>query len=541
MIPGRIFRGFVVDFGWFGAILGGVRGFFWSEAQFLGKRGVFLVHSRVLSFTFFARIHSKKGQTGLWIMRFVEREQRVIDSIAVEDIKISLKSRDETPKVLLALQALHGDETSRARIFQLFEEHFQTDVRRDTGRPGMDYWSIFVMLVLKQGCDVGFDHLEDVANNDRRVRQMVGRGGWTFEDEDYSRQTIIDNVNAVSDVLLDKLNQVIVEFGHRLIGRRLGDKLMCRMDSMVVLTGVRFPTDIGLLRDSARCLIRCCQRAAKAHKAGGWREYRGWERENKRTYRSASQRRPSRTAKRQAVRPFLRKCRALAKRVAALLEALPEDAHEMREQIEYYLSFLLLFIDQVTRRILKGEKIPHSEKVFSIHKLFTRWINKGKVGILAELGVPVAVIEDQHQFVLHHKIGWTGTDIDLALPMIDETQARFEDVKACTFDRGFHSKANQIGANERLEHNGMNVKGRKSQAIIDRDNQPENKAALQQHSRIEACLRNLEICGLDVVRSKHKDGFARTVAMAIVGANAKRIGQILQKRRRKTRRRKRAA
>ena len=61
-------------------------------------------------------------------------------------------------------------------------------------------------------------------------------------------------------------------------------------------------------------------------------------------------------------------------------------------------------MDQVERRLLKGETIPHGEKVFSIFEPHTRWVAKGKAGRPVELGVPVGVVEDQFQFILHHKI-----------------------------------------------------------------------------------------------------------------------------------------
>ena len=79
--------------------------------------------------------------------------------------------------------------------------------------------------------------------------------------------------------------------------------------------------------------------------------------------------------------------------------------------------------------------------------------------------------------MLHYEIAWTGTDVDLTLPLIDGTQARFEGMEGCTFDSGFHSKANQIGADERLVYNGIKPKGEWSQAIIERERQPVNRKA----------------------------------------------------------------
>jgi len=37
--------------------------------------------------------------------------------------------------------------------------------------------------------------------------------------------------------------------------------------------------------------------------------------------------------------------------------------------------------DQIGRRVIGGEKIPHGEKVFSISEEHTEWISKGRAGV----------------------------------------------------------------------------------------------------------------------------------------------------------------
>ena len=49
-------------------------------------------------------------------------------------------------------------------------------------------------------------------------------------------------------------------------------------------------------------------------------------------------------------------------------------------------------------------------------------------GCAVELGVPVCVVEDQFQFILHHKILWEGSDTDIAVSIIEETQALHRDL-----------------------------------------------------------------------------------------------------------------
>ena len=49
--------------------------------------------------------------------------------------------------------------------------------------------------------------------------------------------------------------------------------------------------------------------------------------------------------------------------------------------------------------------------------------------------------------------------MDYAQPMIRETQARFPELRWCSFDRGFHSPENRLVLDELLDHNVLPRKG----------------------------------------------------------------------------------
>ena len=183
------------------------------------------------------------------------------------------------------------------------------------------------------------------------------------------------------------------------------------------------------------------------------------------------------------------------------------------------------------RRSLKDEK------AFSIFESHTRWISKGKAGTPVELGVPVCVLEDNHGFILHHEVMWQGSDVDYAQPMIRETQARFPELRWCSFDRGFHSPENRLRLDELLDHNVLPRKGRLSKVDREREQDETFVAMRRQHPAIESAINNLEHRGLDRVRAFGADGFARVVALSVVAFNIHRIGLLL---RRKTRRRRAA-
>ena len=104
---------------------------------------------------------------------------------------------------------------------------------------------------------------------------------------------------------------------------------------------------------------------------------------------------------------------------------------------------------QVECRLLRGETIPQEEKVF--FEEHTRWIQKGKAGVPVELGVPVCVVEDQYQFILDHKILWEGGDTDIAVSVIRDAQEKYPELRACSFDRGFHSPSNRSERNARSQ------------------------------------------------------------------------------------------
>ena len=87
-------------------------------------------------------------------------------------------------------------------------------------------------------------------------------------------------------------------------------------------------------------------------------------------------------------------------------------------------------IDQVRRRVLEGQVIAHEEKVFSIFESHTEWVSKGKAGVPVELGVKVCILEDQHQFILHHQVMQRQSDDQVCVQMVVQAKNRFPKLNA---------------------------------------------------------------------------------------------------------------
>ena len=177
---------------------------------------------------------------------------------------------------------------------------------------------------------------------------------------------------------------------------------------------------------------------------------------------------------------------------------------------------------------LQGSSLQAFQQEFSIFEPHTRWISKGKAGRPVEFGVPVCILEDQYQFILHHEIMWEGSDVDFAVPMVVPTKELFPDFCATSFDRGFHSPANRARLDELLVDNVLPKKGCLSKADRDREQGETFAAIRRQHPNMESAIINLEHRGLDRVRSNGSEGFARTVALSVVALNVHRLGHLLR-------------
>ena len=79
-------------------------------------------------------------------------------------------------------------------------------------------------------------------------------------------QTLVDNVNLLTPKLLGEVNQLIVESGHTVMGKKPGEPLCGCCDSFVVETNVHYPTDVNLSWDAMRCMLRYAGPLGSKHK-----------------------------------------------------------------------------------------------------------------------------------------------------------------------------------------------------------------------------------------------------------------------------------
>lgn len=497
-------------------------------------------------------------------MRNVLSPQLCIGQIDISDVVIDVTSRDDIPLLLLGLQHLYCTRPLRDAIFGILKElvPIQTDgeqtrvVSLDKGRPGMDQWAILVLGTLRLALNADYDRILELANEHKTLRDMLGHTGLE-SDFRYRLQTLRDNLRLFTPELMARINAEVVRAGHQALGLSAQAPLHGRCDSFVVETHVHFPTDLNLLYDAIRKLIQGCGQWHDTYSSLGWRQHDYNLRQLKRHYRavqtlkhSTSKDEAKQAARQeeihQACRSYLDLAQSFLERARITLDCL----HTQHQVPVKMLASLEVFgrdaerqIDQIRRRILQGETIPHDEKVFSLFQRHTEWISKGKAGVPVELGLRVCILEDPHGFILHSQVMSKLTDDQVAVPMVKGAQQAFPNLKTCSYDKGFHSKGNQEDLKGLLDTVVLPKKGRLSKADQAREHDPEFKRLRRQHSAVESAINALEVHGLDVCRDHGLDGFERYVALAVLSRNIQQLGAIKreQARQRLIEQRKRAA
>ena len=474
-------------------------------------------------------------------MRKVIENQLKFGQVDISKIQIDIRSRDEIPQLLLGLQAIYANHPLRRAVFDVLRNIVPSNVNARNGRPGMDLWKILVLGTLKLNCNWDYDKLHNISNNHKNVREFLGHTLDEF-DQRYGLQTLKDNIVLFTPELLDQINQLVVRFGQKLLGSGDSEDLKARCDSFVVETDVHYPTDINLLWDAIRKVIELISQEFDRLGISQWRQHRHILRKIKKLFNKA--RKLKRSNSNDAQKKAKKKQQAAQAHqeyidlVEQYLSRARQDISILNQTglgnvarillIEHFIAHAERQIDQILRRVVNDETIPHSEKVFSLFEEHTEWISKGKAGVPQELGLKVCVVDDQFGFILHHQVMENQSDDQVAVAMIAEAKRKFSALNACSFDKGFHSPQNQQKLNKLLDHVVLPRKGKLSLGNAQKEHSEEFIEARRKHSAIESTINALENHALDRCPDHGIYGFKRYVALAVLARNIQILGAGIQ-------------
>jgi hypothetical protein len=483
-------------------------------------------------------------------MRDVYEIQLSFGCSAIQDIKTDPNSRDEIDKVVLGLQKIITDKNTKDKIIKLLKENISPKLSKNTGRPGMSLWNILVLGIFRQTCNWDYDKLHNMANNHIMLRKLLGHDLYYLDDTNhYALQTIKDNVKLLTPKLIDQISDIVVNAGHTFLGEKKTKELQTSGDSFVVKTNIHYPTDITLLFDSIRKSIDLTFNLCKQYNVKGMRQSNNNKNKLKSNLRKVQQVKHSSKSGiddkvKEAHIEFISKVRLFMTKITEALSEIIKSGSAntmiVKELLEIgkYMKHAERQINQIERRVLDGEKIPHHEKIFSIFEEYTRWISKGKQGVPVEFGLPVAIIKDQFGYILCYEIMEETNDVDVAVPLAEKAITKYRSINTLSFDKGFWSRYNREKIGQLVATPIMPKKGRCNKAEKEEESSKKFKKLRNKHSAVESSINGLNHNGLEKCYDKGKSGFKRCVALSILARNLQTLGNQIQLKEEKQRRRK---
>jgi hypothetical protein len=462
--------------------------------------------------------------------------QTRLDCRTVLDVELNLNCRDEIIPIMRALQHIYSQPELRDHILSRVAQDVNPESRDDLGREGMDYWQIVVLAAVRLGCNLNYDKLQDLAEQHRVLRHIMGIGDWD-DKTDFGWRRIRDNVCLLRRTTIEEISHLIVAEGHRLDPDAAKK---ARADSFVAETNIHYPSESSLMVDGVRLIMQLCVRLSTLFGLEGWRQHEHLLKRVKHTARNIeriSSRKGPHYEKRlnKQYRSLLKRTKKILRRARGLCHEL--QGQPLSESVLPQIGRLKTFIerteqvyDTARRRIINGETVPNEDKVFSLFEPHTQLYKRGKAGEPVQFGRLVLIYEDAAGFITHHHVlPRDAHDRDVIVEQTRIVQERLSgQIEEASFDCGFHSPQNQRELAEIIKHPCLPKPGAKQSAEQQSTASVEFHQARRRHAGVESAIGALQASnGLKRCRDRSELGFDRYVALAVLGRNLHTLGKLL--------------
>ncbi len=284
-----------------------------------------------------------------------------------------------------------------------------------------------------------------------------------------------------------------------------------RVDTTAYETNVHYPTDSSLLWDCYRVTSRLIGRI-REHDSEAVGSGRLQDRKVKRLMlcitRQANNKEDNR---RKLARPY----RALLAHVSRISdwsrevqgrvrERLEANAYDLQvgliltgfvNELEHYRPLTERVVDQASRRIVQGEKVPNAEKVFSIFEEHTELLIRGKVAKPIEFGHMVLLQQVEEKFITDYDVfERRPTDESLVDAILERHEKTFGQLpESFAADKGFYQSMSKIRELEKdIPTVSIAKKGSRTEEERDREHHPLFRAGQRFRAGIEGSISALK-------------------------------------------------
>jgi IS5 family transposase len=374
----------------------------------------------------------------------------VVRQVSFADAELRAKAADRNPRLTVIAKLLDA----RPELVNKVARDLRVGLQKPrTGRNGLSPFQVLRALVLQRIEDLDLRSLAERIADGIAWRVFAG-----FDSQPVPRHDAFNRAfNRLSPDTIHQISDQLVEWA---VEAGLEDGSRLRVDTTVVETDIRFPSDSSLLWDCVRVITREVKRLAEdAPKAA--RRFQDHTRKVRRRFQEISRMTRQQRHQHQLVK-YRDMLRTTEQVLAAARVVLPKARNKaaactdlMRgirinaqcDLIEHYCTLADRVVDQTRRRVLHHEQVPVAEKVFSIFEPHTDCIVRGKAQKPVEFGHKVFLAESGHGLITDYRVldGNPQDEIHVG-PTLFKHEKRFErPPHVFAADRGFYSAAN-LGA-----------------------------------------------------------------------------------------------
>lgn len=292
---------------------------------------------------------------------------------------------------------------------------------------------------------------------------------------------------------------------------------------------------MNLLWDSARKCIDISEWFRDNENITGWRKSRAWKREIKSIFRASSKVSSSGGKNKESrlqnvVGQYLELSKRLEVKVNDLLSRTASHASapalSKHLQLVYFHEMLTKHIDLVSRRIIDGEVIASSEKLYSIFETHSEWLSKGKKFNPVEIGHNVLIATDQFNFIIHHQVLENQVDVQLTQDIATKLVEKFPGlIESLSFDKGFYSGQNKAFVENLIPKTIMPKKGKRNKEETQQEHQAQFIKLRNAHSAVESNINQLRHNGLGRCPDRGVNNFKRYVCLSVLAYNLHKLGE----------------
>ena len=307
-------------------------------------------------------------------------------------------------------------------LLDWIEEDLIEEGTQSTGRAGLPVESVLRCAVLKQARQLSYQELAFYLEDSSSFRSFARLPQGLVP----RKSALQANISRIRPETWERINRGLIE---QAMAGEIESNDQIRIDSTVVESNIHEPTDSRLLCDGIRVLTRFMEKARRKLDIPGIRFF--------------DRRKLARSLARQIFysrgmakkKPLYEDLLSHAEQVmedsyqafwrVELYQSLGPEYRQWIDQVKQYRRLLRRVIRQTRRRVLKGESVPATEKVVSLHEPHTDIIVKG--GRDTQYGHKLNLTTGKAGLILDATIeSGNPSDTDRYLPMVQRQEEIYE-------------------------------------------------------------------------------------------------------------------